>query len=50
MTAERGALPVSRACELTGITSIVRVPENNPKTILRLLDAGVQGLPVNFVE
>jgi 2-keto-3-deoxy-L-rhamnonate aldolase RhmA len=38
-----------RACELTGITSIVRVPENNPKTILRLLDAGVQGIQVPHI-
>jgi len=38
-----------RACELHGIASIVRVPENNPKTILRLLDAGVQGIQVPHI-
>jgi len=38
-----------RACDLAGITSIVRVPDNNPKTILRVLDAGAQGIQVPHI-
>ncbi|MEI8191418.1 MAG: aldolase/citrate lyase family protein [candidate division NC10 bacterium] len=38
-----------RACEITGITSLVRVPDNNPKTILRVLDAGAQGIHVPHI-
>ncbi len=38
-----------RACDLTGITSIVRVPDNNPKMILRILDAGAQGIQVPHI-
>jgi 2-keto-3-deoxy-L-rhamnonate aldolase RhmA len=38
-----------RACDLTGITSIVRVPDNNPKTMLRVLDAGAQGIQVPHI-
>jgi 2-keto-3-deoxy-L-rhamnonate aldolase RhmA len=38
-----------RACDLSGITSIVRVPENNAKTILRVLDAGAQGIQIPHV-
>ena len=38
-----------RACDLAGITSIVRVPDNNPKTILRILDAGAQGIQVPHI-
>ena len=29
-----------RVADLTGITSIVRVPDNDPKLILRILDMG----------
>ena len=39
-----------RAAELVGITSIVRVPDNDPKLILRLLDIGVQGIQVPHVQ
>ncbi len=39
-----------RVADLSGITSIVRVPENNPKTILRILDMGAQGIQVPHVE
>jgi 2-keto-3-deoxy-L-rhamnonate aldolase RhmA len=39
-----------RVADLTGVTPIVRVPENNPKTILRLLDMGAQGIQVPHVE
>ena len=38
-----------RACDLAGITSIVRVPDNNAKTILRVLDAGAQGIQVPHI-
>src|SRR5271157_5605818 len=37
------------ACELTGITSLVRVPDDNPKTMLRILDAGAQGIQVPHI-
>jgi len=48
--AEHGPIEVSgaedmiRAAELIGITPIVRVPNHDPKTILRFLDAGAQGV------
>ncbi len=38
-----------RACELVGITSVVRVPDDNPKTMLRILDAGAQGIQVPHI-
>jgi 2-keto-3-deoxy-L-rhamnonate aldolase RhmA len=39
-----------RACDAIGITSFVRVPENNPKTILRILDAGAQAIQVPHIS
>ena len=39
-----------RVADLCDITSVVRVPDNNPKTILRLLDAGAQGIQVPHIE
>jgi 2-keto-3-deoxy-L-rhamnonate aldolase RhmA len=39
-----------RVAELTGITPIVRVPENNAKLILRVLDMGAQGIQVPHIE
>jgi len=39
-----------RVADLCGIAPIVRVPENNPKTILRILDAGAQGIQVPHIE
>jgi 4-hydroxy-2-oxoheptanedioate aldolase len=39
-----------RAAELTGVTPLVRVHENEEKTILRALEAGAQGIVVPFVE
>lgn len=33
-----------RVADLTGITSIVRVPDNDTKLILRILDMGAQGI------
>jgi 2-keto-3-deoxy-L-rhamnonate aldolase RhmA len=38
-----------RASEVAGVTPIVRVPDSNPKTMLRLLDAGVQGIQVPHI-
>ncbi|MFH1639789.1 MAG: aldolase/citrate lyase family protein [Chloroflexota bacterium] len=38
-----------RACDLVGITSLVRVPDNNPKTILRILEMGAQGIQVPHI-
>ena len=39
-----------RVADMAGITPIVRVPENNPKTILRILDMGAQGIQVPHIE
>lgn len=38
-----------RAADLVGITSMVRVPDNNPKTILRLLDSGAEGIIIPHI-
>ena len=38
-----------RVADLTGITSVVRVPDNDPKLILRILDMGAQGIQVPHV-
>jgi 2-keto-3-deoxy-L-rhamnonate aldolase RhmA len=38
-----------RAADLVGITSIIRVPDNNEKTILRILDMGAQGIQVPHI-
>ena len=38
-----------RACDLAGICSLVRVPDNNPKTILRVLETGAQGIQVPHI-
>lgn len=54
--AEHGSLQprdledLSRACELHGVTPIVRVTTNDPSTILRFLDAGAHGLQVPWVD
>ena len=39
-----------RVADLTGVTPIVRVPENNAKLILRVLDMGAQGIQVPHIE
>ena len=39
-----------RAAEVVGITPTVRVPDLDPKLILRLLDIGVQGIQVPHVK
>jgi 4-hydroxy-2-oxoheptanedioate aldolase len=41
---------MTRAAELREVTPIVRVPWNNPSTILRFLDTGVQGVHVPMVQ
>jgi 2-keto-3-deoxy-L-rhamnonate aldolase RhmA len=38
-----------RVADHTGITPIVRVPDNDPKLILRLLDMGAQGIQVPHI-
>jgi 2-keto-3-deoxy-L-rhamnonate aldolase RhmA len=38
-----------RVADLCGITSVVRVPDNDSKLILRLLDMGAQGIQVPHV-
>lgn len=38
-----------RAAEVSGTTSVVRVPDNNPKSILRVLEAGAQGIIVPHI-
>ncbi|MFC1952064.1 HpcH/HpaI aldolase/citrate lyase family protein [Chloroflexota bacterium] len=38
-----------RACDIMDITSLVRVPDNNPKTILRILEMGAQGIQVPHI-
>jgi 2-keto-3-deoxy-L-rhamnonate aldolase RhmA len=39
-----------RAADLVGVTSIVRIPGNDSSLILRLLDAGAEGIIVPHVE
>lgn len=39
-----------RAAELVNMTPIVRVPDHEPKTILRFLDSGAQGVMVPLVN
>jgi len=39
-----------RVADLSGITSIVRVPDNDAKLILRVLDMGAQGIQVPHIE
>jgi 4-hydroxy-2-oxoheptanedioate aldolase len=39
-----------RAAELRGTTALVRVPANQPSTILRFLDTGAQGVHVPLVS
>jgi len=39
-----------RAAELSDVTPLIRVHENNEKTILRALETGAQGLVIPFVE
>jgi 2-keto-3-deoxy-L-rhamnonate aldolase RhmA len=39
-----------RAADLAGVTSLVRVPDNDAKLILRLLDMGAEGIIVPHIE
>ena len=39
-----------RASDLAGVTSMVRVPDNDAKLILRILDMGAEGIIVPHVE
>ncbi len=53
---EHGAMSVEtvenlvRAAEAAGITPIARVPNQDPQTILRFLDAGVMGIVVPHID
>lgn len=38
-----------RACEIAGVTSIVRVPNADPTMVLRVLDSGAEGIMVPHV-
>ncbi|MDA0265044.1 MAG: aldolase/citrate lyase family protein [Chloroflexi bacterium] len=38
-----------RVADLCGITPVVRVPDENPKTILRVLDMGAQGVQIPHI-
>jgi 2-keto-3-deoxy-L-rhamnonate aldolase RhmA len=41
---------MGRACRATGIVPLARVPDANPKTILRMLDSGCLGVMVPQIE
>ena len=41
---------ITRACDLWGLTSVVRVNANEPGTIYRTLDVGAQGIVVPHVN
>ena len=47
---ERECENLARVCELTGATSIARVPTNQPWMIGRHLDTGIQGIQVPMVN
>lgn len=47
---ERECENLARVCELTGVTSIARVPANLPWMIGRHLDMGIQGITVPMVN
>lgn len=47
---ERECENLARVCELTGVTSIARVPSNQPWIIGRHLDVGIQGIQVPMVN
>jgi 4-hydroxy-2-oxoheptanedioate aldolase len=47
---ERECEQLVRACELSGLTPIVRIPDNTPKVILRYLDVGAMGIMVPQVR
>ena len=39
-----------RAADAVGIDAIVRIPENNPKTIGRVLDMGAEGIFIPHIK
>jgi len=41
---------LARVCELTGVTSVVRVPTNVPWMIAQVLDAGIESVQVPMIE
>jgi 4-hydroxy-2-oxoheptanedioate aldolase len=41
---------LARVCELTGVTSIVRVPSNVPWMIGQVFDAGIQGVQIPMIN
>jgi 4-hydroxy-2-oxoheptanedioate aldolase len=47
---ERECENLARACELTGVTPIVRVPSNQPWMIGRHLDTGMQGIQIPMID
>jgi 4-hydroxy-2-oxoheptanedioate aldolase len=47
---ERECENLARVCELTGVTSIARVPTNAPWMIGRHLDMGMQGIQVPMIN
>jgi 4-hydroxy-2-oxoheptanedioate aldolase len=47
---ERECENLARVCELTGVTSIARVPANVPWMIGRHLDTGIQGVQIPMVN
>jgi len=47
---ERECEDLARVCELTGVTSIVRVPSNQAWMIGRHLDTGIQGVQIPMVN
>lgn len=47
---ERECENLARVCELTGVTSVVRVPANLPWMIGRHLDTGIQGVQIPMVN
>jgi len=44
------AQAMARACHAVGVVPFARVPDHNPKQILRVLDSGCQGVMVPQVE
>jgi 4-hydroxy-2-oxoheptanedioate aldolase len=47
---ERECENLARVCELTGVTSIARVPANVPWMIGRHLDTGIQGVQIPMIN
>jgi len=47
---ERECENLARVCELTGVTSIARVPSNQPWMIGRHLDTGIQGIQIPMIN